>query len=160
MSSKATIFLTKDNDHWYEETQAGFYHGTTTDSAFVLEFGQECKVEDYGSEGFAVVVPSDNPVAEQIRALLQEASRLQLALRRQAVAARMGMDAAKRAAAGMEERASRLYAESNPEALESERAANARLTEENERLRAALEVARRNVTANVWDRCSEALNDN
>ena len=58
------------------------------------------------------------------------------ALKRQGNAAKMGMDAAKKDASWREENARRLLAESNPAALESERAANAELTVENERLQA------------------------
>jgi len=58
------------------------------------------------------------------------------ALKRQGNAAKMGMDAAKKDASWREENAKRLLAESNPAALESERAANADLTGEVERLQA------------------------
>ena len=52
------------------------------------------------------------------------------ALKRQGNAAKMGMDAAKKSAIWLEENAKRLLAESNPAAIESERSANAELTEE------------------------------
>ena len=58
------------------------------------------------------------------------------ALKRQGNAAKMGMDAAKKDAGWREENARRLLAESNPAALESERAMNANLTAEVERLQA------------------------
>lgn len=61
---------------------------------------------------------------------------IQAAITRQANAARRGMDAAKEAGAHMEAEARRLYAECNPEALESERAANAQLTEDLQRTEA------------------------
>lgn len=49
-------------------------------------------------------------------------------IKRQAKAAQQGMDAAKAAAYTMEQNASRMYAQCSPEALESEREANAKLT--------------------------------
>ena len=52
------------------------------------------------------------------------------ALKRQGNAAKMGMDAAKKDAIWREENAKRLLSESNPSAIESERAMNAELTEE------------------------------
>lgn len=55
---------------------------------------------------------------------------------KQAIAARQGMDAAKKVAGSNLEQAKRLHAESNPEALESERAANAQLTEQIAKLEA------------------------
>ena len=56
----------------------------------------------------------------------------------QAKYAKTGMDAAKKSAICLEANAKRLLAESNPAALESERAMNAELTEEVEQLRARL----------------------
>lgn len=51
-------------------------------------------------------------------------------IKRQASAAKMGMDAAKKGAHIMEENAKKMLAESRPEVVESERAANAMLTDE------------------------------
>ena len=79
--------------------------------------------------------PSDHCDPEEavkyVRADIHES-----ALKRQGNAAKMGMDAAKKDASWREENARRLLAESNPAALESERAMNAELTDEVERLRA------------------------
>jgi hypothetical protein len=55
---------------------------------------------------------------------------------RQAKVALMGMDAAKKHALSAQRNAERMLAESNPQKLESERAANAQLTQELERLQA------------------------
>lgn len=59
-------------------------------------------------------------------------------IKRQAAAARAGMDAATAISYGQLQQAHRLNGESSPEALESERRANAILTEENGRLRRLL----------------------
>lgn len=56
------------------------------------------------------------------------ASEVDAVLKRQAEAAISGMDAAKAISSGQLQQAHRLRAESSPEALESERAANAILT--------------------------------
>jgi len=61
---------------------------------------------------------------------------------RQAKAAKMGMDAAKKSASIMERNAKKLLAESNPDALESERAANAVLTDRVEALETMVKVFR------------------
>lgn len=80
---------------------------------------------------------------ERIESELQEAQQriaeLEYLLARQAKAAQQGMDAAKTAAYAMEQNASRMYAECNPQALESERAANAQLTERVAELEAYIE---------------------
>jgi len=61
---------------------------------------------------------------------------------RQAKAAKMGMDAAKKSAAIMERNAKQMRAESSPEAIESERAANAMLTDRVEELETMVKVFR------------------
>lgn len=61
---------------------------------------------------------------------------------RQARAAKMGMDAAKKSAGVMERSARKMLAESNPEALESEREANAVLTDRIEELETMVKVFR------------------
>lgn len=71
---------------------------------------------------------------------------------KQASAAKQGMDAAKKVAGSNLEQAKRLHAESSPAALESEREANARLTE----LVAKLEQERDALAAHV-ERQSELL---
>lgn len=68
---------------------------------------------------------------------------LQFTIARQARAAKMGMDAAKSSAQAMLTEANRARAESSPDALASERAANAALTDQIERLQRELEEARR-----------------
>lgn len=69
-------------------------------------------------------------------------------------AAPRGMDAAKAVSSGQLAEAARLRAESSPEALESEREANAVLTRENDELRA--EVAR---LKDALEKLSEELGD-
>lgn len=66
------------------------------------------------------------------------ASEVDAVLKRQAAAAIAGMNAAKAVSSAQVQQAYRLNRESSPEALESERAANAILTAENDRLRKVL----------------------
>lgn len=61
---------------------------------------------------------------------------------RQAKAAKMGMDAAKKSAEIMERNAKQMRAESSPEAIESERQANATLTDRVEELETMVKVFR------------------
>jgi len=61
---------------------------------------------------------------------------------RQARAAKIGMDAAKKSAAVMERNAKRMLAESRSEVVESERAANAMLTDRVEELETMVKVFR------------------
>lgn len=63
-----------------------------------------------------------------------EVDRLRTALSIQAAAVRLGMDSAKAVSSEQLRRAARLHAESNPGALNSERDANAILTEERDKL--------------------------
>lgn len=80
--------------------------------------------------------PSWQELKDERDALAREVDALDKAIRRQANAAKRGMNAAKEYGAHMEAEAKRLHAECNPKALDSERAANARLTEELERVEA------------------------
>lgn len=61
--------------------------------------------------------------------MFHDAAEVDAVLKRQAAAAISGMHAAKAISSGQVEQARKLRAESNPEALESERQANAILTE-------------------------------
>jgi hypothetical protein len=73
---------------------------------------------------------------QEILALIAEVRALRETIKRQASAARMGMDAAKASGAIMLELAQQARAASSPDVLASERAMNAMMTEEVERLTA------------------------
>lgn len=82
------------------------------------------------------------PAAETLAGMAEHAegsyilySEHEAIIKRQAAAAINGMNAAKAISSGQVQQAYRLNRESSPEALESERSANAILTEENERLK-------------------------
>lgn len=75
--------------------------------------------------------------------LREENDKLREAIKKQANAFRSGMDSAKKHASHMLQDAAQLNAESKPEVVDSERQANALLTEENERLKKQLRTARR-----------------
>ena len=75
-------------------------------------------------------------LAKECQAQQEQIAELKNALTRQAKAAQQGMDAAKAAAHTLEQNAARMYAQCNPAALESERAANALLTEQVAKLEA------------------------
>lgn len=109
------------DDDWRERRQADFTHIEASCPAAVL----------------ALIERLDQ--TERNRDMWKSQSERQaVALERQARAAKMGMDAAKANGAAMEENARRMLAESSPDALASEREANAILTAENERLREEL----------------------
>ena len=101
--------------------------------------------------------------AESVEHLQHRVSELEDTLKRQGNAAKSGMDAAKRAASQSEENAKRLLAESNPESLESERAANAELSREVEWVQARvseLEAGQQSVSVpKVWKPISTAPMD-
>jgi len=72
--------------------------------------------------------------------LIAEVQKMERAIKLQANAARTGMDSAKRASGIQLQLAEQARAESSPDALASERAANAMLTEENEQLQEKLQT--------------------
>jgi len=77
----------------------------------------------------------DREAADHIANLKQQ-------LARQASAAKVGMDAAKKSGAAMYEHGKKMLAESSPEAIESERAANAILTDRIQELECMVKVFR------------------
>jgi len=93
-------------------------------------------------------------VSAALSQLQAENARLNDVIAKQASAARMGMDAAKKHASQMMEEATRLNAESKPEVIASERAANAILTAENAELRRDLEEMRKEVREWACDDCN------
>jgi hypothetical protein len=76
--------------------------------------------------------------AERVKHLQVRVNGFEDTLKRQANAAKSGMDAAKKAASQSEKNAKRLLAESNPASLESERAMNEELTHEIDMLQDSL----------------------
>ena len=76
--------------------------------------------------------------AERVEHLQVRVNGFEDTLKRQANAAKSGMDAAKKAASQSEKNAKRLLAESNPESLKSERAMNEELTHEIDMLQDSL----------------------
>lgn len=82
----------------------------------------------------------DHDPAEAVKYV--RADKHQEIIDRQAKAAKMGMDAAKKSAEIMERNAKRMLAESSPEVIESERAANAILTDRVEELETMVKVFR------------------
>ena len=101
--------------------------------------------------------------AESVEHLQHRVSELEDTLKRQGNAAKSGMDAAKRTASQSEENAKRLLAESNPESLESERAANAELSREVEWLQprvSELEAGQKSVSVpESWRSTMKELSD-
>lgn len=94
--------------------------------------------------------------------LQERVARLNNALTRQANAATLGMNAAKAVASSELEQAKRLHAESSPAALESEREANAVLTERGAELEAHVERLREAASIprlDSWMRILEIIDD-
>lgn len=83
----------------------------------------------------ASIASSSLALVQRAETAERERDELRLAMDKQGRAAIFGMNAAKQNAAEMERNAIRLHAESSPDALASERAANAILTEEADELR-------------------------
>ena len=129
-----------------------------TDSTPVPRFNWNEEIREYedadGDEcTYKTVVPAsdfDRVVAEKNARI----EKLEAAIKLQANAARNGMNAATEISRHQVETARRLRAESSPEALESERQANAILTSERDRLQA--ENVRLAAQAADWSKHPEA----
>lgn len=68
MSTKATILLTTDNEHWYEELNAPHYEDTKTESAIVLEIDKQHKY-GIGDEGIRVVIEENTELYKELMKL-------------------------------------------------------------------------------------------
>ena len=65
MSTKATIFLTSDNEHWYRELNAMYYEETKTEYAIVLEIDPRHKVET-DEDGTRIIIEEGTPLYKAI----------------------------------------------------------------------------------------------
>jgi hypothetical protein len=133
--------------HLSEHDQAFYINQATIDAAHPMQMNRtDLKETAYTAWNVALILVGErhakHDLTDLVGYLLHANIRLNETLRRQASAVRAGMDATTRASSICLELAVKARAESSPEALASERAANALLTEENERLRAQLQEAR------------------
>ena len=60
MSTKSTLILTQDNEHWYKDCNA---------KCFVLEFDKKHKVE-VDEEGTRIIIESNTPLYEKLYKIL------------------------------------------------------------------------------------------
>ena len=66
MSTKSTLLLTKDNEHWYMEGNARYYEEAKTESAIVLEFDAQHKIE-HCSDGLRVIIEEGTELYNALR---------------------------------------------------------------------------------------------
>jgi hypothetical protein len=55
MSTKCTILLTANNEHWYREQNAAYYEETKTEQAIILEIDPIHKIETT-DEGTRIII--------------------------------------------------------------------------------------------------------
>ena len=125
-------------DHLNERDQAFYIDQETIEAMHPMRLPRHLSEQAHSAHNVALILVGErhakHDLVDLVGYLLHANMRMTDTLRRQASAARAGMDAAKRASTIQLELADKARAESSPEALASERAANALLTEENERL--------------------------
>lgn len=124
--------------HLTERDQAYYIEQETIAAAHPLHLPTHLRETGHSAHNVAMILVGErhakHDLVELVGYLLHATMRMTDTLRRQSSAARMGMDAARRASTIQIDLAEKARAESSPEALASERAANAILTEENARL--------------------------
>lgn len=128
-----------DKHHLSEHDQAFYIDQETIASAHPLQMKRtELRETAYSAWNVALILVGErhakHDLVDLVGYLMHANLRLNETLRRQAAAAHAGMDAAKRTSTIQLELAEKARAESSPDALASERATNAILTEENTRL--------------------------
>jgi hypothetical protein len=148
-----------------EHAQAFYIDQHTIEAAHPMQMNRtELQQGAYAAWDVALILVGErhakHDLVDLVGYLLHATMRMNETLRRQAAAATMGMDAAKRTSTFQLELAEQARAESSPEALASERAANAILTEENARLQVEADRYRFIRNDEYWqqsDRYWEAL---
>lgn len=143
--------LPSHKHHLSEHDQAFYIDQETVMSAHPTQVNRtDLKDTAYSAWNVALILVGErhakHDLVDLVGYLLHKTIRQDETIRLQASAARAGMDAAKRGALIMYDLAERARRESAPDVLASERAANAILTQENERMHAVLEQLLETVT--------------
>jgi hypothetical protein len=133
--------LPSHKHHLSEHDQEFYIDQETVMSAHPMQVNRkDLKETAYSAWNVALILVGErhakHDLVDLVGYLMHANMRLNETLRKQAAAAHAGMDAAKRASTIQLELAEQARAESSPEALASERAANSILTEENAALAA------------------------
>lgn len=137
MNTTELIEIARQCGGRYAYTNWGYHPFTLTE---LQQFAQ--RIEQPLLERIDSAAKVANAARENLNAKDARIAELELALQKQAKAALHGMDAAKASATAMLKVATETQSQLNPELLNSERQANARLTEENEKLQKQIEQLR------------------
>ena len=65
MSTKGTIILTTDNEHWYHDCDGAYSEETNTRECIVLEIDPRHKIEQ-DEEGVRIIIEADTPLYQAI----------------------------------------------------------------------------------------------
>lgn len=68
MSSKSTILLTTDNEHWYKDCNATHWEGTKAEEAIILEIGLQHTFE-VTDEGLRIVIEEGTELFKELKKL-------------------------------------------------------------------------------------------
>ena len=68
MSSKSTIILTSDNEHWYHDCQGAYFEDTSSEECIVLEFNAQHKIQR-DKYGIRIIIESDTELYKSIKNL-------------------------------------------------------------------------------------------
>lgn len=75
MSTKTTLILTDDNEHWYVDCNGRSYENTDTEDCLVLEFDSRHRVEE-NKDGTRIIIESDTPLYKMITEFMANTKRL------------------------------------------------------------------------------------
>jgi hypothetical protein len=70
MSTKSTILLTSDNEHWYNDCNSAYYEETKTQEAIVLQIHPRHKVET-DEDGTRIIIEEGTPLYNSIKGKLR-----------------------------------------------------------------------------------------
>ncbi len=74
MSSKVSILLTSDNEHWYKEGEGPYYEQSKTQNPIVLEIDKSHMIETTENQ-IRVIIEEGTPLYEEISLLLNQKKR-------------------------------------------------------------------------------------
>lgn len=65
MSTKSTMILTYDNEHWYKDCNGSYYEGTETEECIVLEIGKKHMVEQ-DEDGTRIIIEEGTELYKEL----------------------------------------------------------------------------------------------
>jgi len=77
VSTRSTILLTNENEHWYRDCNGAYHEETSTEECLVLELDKRHKVEQ-DEDGTRIIIEEDTPLYQAILELIKGDGKTQI----------------------------------------------------------------------------------